>query len=116
MSLISSIQHGLAAGFGKLKTAAKEVETVILPELVKLNAEAPVITAVANASGIAFVQSAARVEESLVGWAINFIDEAEKAGTDPATVLGDLVGDIKAIAPTIKAAAIPVGAPVPATK
>lgn len=113
MSLISSIEHGLAAGFGKLKTVAKNVETVILPELVKLNAADPIITAVANASGIAFIQSAARVEESLVGWAINFIETAEKAGTDPASVLGALVADVKSIAPTIKAAALPVGAPIP---
>lgn len=113
MSLIISIEHGLAAGFSKLKAIAKQSETVVLPALKAAAADDKIITAVANATGVPFIQASARVEESLVGWAINFIETAEKEGTDPAGVLGSLVADVKAIAPTVKAAALPVGAPIP---
>lgn len=108
MSLITTVEHGLASGLHDLKVAAKYVETKVLPALQAEQTHAAVIDGIAQASGIPFVQAADRVGESLIGWAINFIEAAEKAGTDPAGTLGVLVADVKAIAPTVKAAAAPV--------
>jgi hypothetical protein len=111
-SFITNAAHAIANAWAKLKSNAQHVEQVTLPVLQKLNADDAMITATANASGVPFVKQACRVEESLVGWAIKFIDDQEAAGSNPSAVLGSLVADIKTIAPTIKAAAMePIAAP-----
>lgn len=105
MSLITSLQHAVASAFHDIKVAATYTEQTILPALKAVNANKGMIDAVANASNMPFVQQAARVEESLVGWAIDFIETSEAAGKNPADTLGTLVNDVKSLAPTLKNAA-----------
>lgn len=111
MSFITTVEHALASALHDIKVAATFTTTKVLPALKAVDANKSTIDLVAAASGVPFVQQAARVEESLVGWAINFIETTESAGKNPADVLGELVADVKTLAPTLKTAAQAVAKP-----
>ncbi len=106
MSFITSIEHGIAVGWHDMKVAAQYTEKTVLPALKTVQGTEGIQELVAAASGIPQVQQGVRVEESLLAWAVTFIETAEKAGNDPASVLGSLVTDVKTLTPMLKAAAI----------
>ena len=110
-ALISSIEHSLAAAAIDTVKAAEFVEVSVLPVLKKAQADQSTIEAVT-----ALVSpQAANIERAgfaVLGVIINALDAAgAAAGANGLNVTLDaqLVADVKAIAPAVKAA-VPVSA------
>jgi hypothetical protein len=116
MSLITNLGHAYATAIGDLKKLANFVETKALPILETAKADAPTIEAITGLVSPQLV-NIERTGEAVLGVVIQAIEDAgTAAGAGGLSVSLDaaLVADIKAIMPTVKAAAKPV-APTLAT-
>ena len=109
MSLITSIEHAYAIAIGDLKKVGIFVGHTILPVLKAIHAEAPVIEAVTETVSPALA-NIERTGDALLGAIIKALDDgtaAATAGGVNVTLDAQLVADIKAIIPQVKAAAAP---------
>jgi hypothetical protein len=122
MSLITTLDHAYATAISDMRKVGSFVKNSVLPVLQKANADASTIEAIT-----ALVSPAAanieRVADAALGVIIKAIEDAgSAAGAGGVSVSLDaaLVADIKAIIPTVKAAATTqvaaaVGTPAPVT-
>lgn len=105
--LITDIAHAYSIAVSDLKKAGQFIEGKVLPVLQKLEAEAPTIEAV-TALVSPSLANIERVGEALLGAAIKAIEDAATAAASgglSVSLDAQLVADIKAIIPTVKAAA-----------
>ena len=113
MSLLSTLDHAYAVAIGDIKKAGKWVETLALPALKAIHAEAPVIESI-TALVSPQLANIERTGDAVLGVVIKAIEDAgAAAGACGLQVSLDaaLVADIRAILPAIKAAAPKVAAP-----
>lgn len=116
MSLILTLEHTYAVAIGDLKKVRRSIENDVLPILEKADKAAPTIEAI---TGLICPQlvNIERTAEALLAKAIVAIEDAEKAaagGFVNVALDAQLVADIKAVAPAVKAAA-PTVPPAPTT-
>ena len=112
-NLITTLEHAYAVAISDLKKTARFVQSKVLPALEHVHAEAPTIEAV---TGVISPQLAniERVGDALLGTVIKTIEDAGQAtGGITVSLAAELVADIKAIIPVVKATAntAPVTAP-----
>ena len=104
--LITDIAHAYSIAVSDLKKAGQFIEGKVLPVLQKLEAEATIEGVAALVSpSLANIE---RVGEALLGAAIKAIEDAATAAASgglSVSLDAQLVADIKAIIPTVKAAA-----------
>ena len=104
-NLITTLEHAYAVAISDLKKAAKFVQSKVLPALEQVHADAPAIEAV---TGVISPQLAniERVGDALLGTVIKAIEDAGQAsGGVTVSLASELVADIQAIIPAVKALA-----------
>ena len=115
MGFITSIEHAYAVALGDLKKAGNFVLHTVLPALKAVDAAAPQIEAV-SATISPQLANIERTGEAWLAKAIKVIEDAGSAadaGGLSVTLDQQLVSDIKAILPAVKAQAAPMVAGLP---
>jgi hypothetical protein len=110
-TLLSSVDHSLAAAASDVVKVTKFVEQKVLPAMKQAQAEAPTIEAVTPLVS-PLAANIERVKFAVLGLVIKAIDDAgTAAGANGLNVTVDaqIVGDIKSIASAVKSA-VPVTA------
>jgi len=110
MSLITSTEHAYAVAVGDIKKSGKVLFGTVLPILTKLQAEAPAIEAVSAAVSPSLV-NIERAGDAALGKIIQLITDGETTAVNGLTAaLGvQIINDVKAIAPAVKAQAQTTG-------
>jgi hypothetical protein len=110
MSFITSTEHAYAVAIGDIKKSGKVLFGTVLPILTKLQAEAPAIEAVSAAVSPNLV-NIERAGDAALGKIIQLITDGDTAAVNGLTAaLGvEIVNDVKAIAPAVKAQAQTTG-------
>jgi hypothetical protein len=110
MSLITSSEHAYAVAIGDIKKSGKVLIGTVLPILTKLQADAPAIEAVSAAVSPNLV-NLERAGDAALGKIIQLITDGDTAAVNGLTVaLGvQIINDVKAIAPAVKAQAQTTG-------
>jgi hypothetical protein len=114
MILITTIEHAYAAAISDAKKVATFVRGAVLPALISVQAEASTIEAVTSLVSPQLA-NLERVGDAVLGAAIKAIEDAGSAtGGLSVALAAELVADVKAIIPLVKASANT--AVVPTTK
>src|SRR5580700_1165472 len=110
MSFISSTEHAYAVAIGDIKKGGSVLTGTVLPILQRLHADAPAIEAVSAAVSPNLV-NIERAGDAALGKIIQLILDGDTAAVNGLTAaLGvEIVNDVKAIAPAVKAQAQTTG-------
>jgi hypothetical protein len=110
MSLITSAEHAYAVAIGDIKKGGTVLTGTVLPILQRLHADAPSIEAVSAAVSPNLV-NIERAGDAALGKIIQLITDGDTAAVNGLTAaLGvQIVNDVKAIAPAVKAQAQATG-------
>lgn len=110
MSFITSTEHAFAVAIGDMKQAAKILTGTVLPILQRLHADSAAVEQVSAAISPNLV-NIERVGDAVLGKVIQLITDGDTAAVNGLTAsLGiQIVSDLKAIAPAIKAQAQATG-------
>jgi hypothetical protein len=117
MSLITSVEHAYAIAIGDLKKTSQFIQSRVLPAMDAAHAAAPTVEAV-SATACPQLANIERVGDAALGVLIKAVKDAQAAGHAGGVNVqldASLVGDLKAIIPTVESQAALLLKAAPAT-